>query len=1053
MHKSAILGFFFFIFLSAGFLLGQQVTGTISGRVTDTSGAVIAGATVQVENVETGFSRSVQTDSAGRYEARNLPPGSYSVTAQQSGFRTEVRRGIMLTVASELSVNLELSVGEVQEKVEVTAEAPAIETTNATLSGLINQAQMRDLPLNGRSFDQLELLASGVVWQPNQSRTETNGNGLRISASGDRSDANLYLLDGTMVNDHTSQGPGSAAGLSLGIDAIREFRVLTHNYSAEYGGKSGAVVSAITRSGTNEFHGGAYEFLRNNIFDARNFFNPGALPPFRQNQFGVSLGGPVKKDRIFFFFNYEGFRQRQGTTTIVNVPNLAARQGLLPNSTTGVLQPTTVNPAALPYVDLYPLPNGRDFGNGIAQFKWNFSEPANEDYAMERMDFRLSDQDSFYWRYVRDPSSIVVPGNEPPFIQPTNNTNNFVVLSETHIFSAAGLNEFRFAFNRTAPSIATEPLDLNHALDFGPGLGIGTISFTTAPAGQGQLTQLGTTAAQPQFFPQNVFQVSDAFSYVKGPHTLKFGLDMERFQLGNQSLNSQRGNYAFPSLASLLAGTPSQLTLAVVGGTSSPNRGWRQILFGWFVQDDFRIRPNLTLNLGFRHEFQVTPSEVEGKSANLINTTDLASTVGPPLIPDKKNFAPRVGLAWDPFGKGKTSIRLGVGMFYNELTGRTWYLSSMQEYRFLTTYLVRNPTSFPNAFGNALTPGSLSEQTMQYNTSTPTAIHYNLDVQQQLAPTLSVHAGYVGSDSYNLTEQDSEDIRVAQILPDGSRFFAANAPFVNPNFSTIRRLRTRSIGKYNAMQAGLTKSLSRGLLLQVNYTWSKNLATADALSSSQLYSINAYVMDVANLNRDYGYAAFDQRHSFVANARYKLPFGFKSGLTKAVLGGWEMNAILIRNSGLPLAVLDGFNNSQNGDSGQPDRPNLLPGFSNNPTHGTTAGCQGVPGGQKLGTPDLWFDPCAFGLSPAGTFGNLGRDTVIGPPFRNLDFSMGKNFPLRERFNVEFRAEFFNILNHANFSAPLNPLFTAQRVSSGNAGVIVSTANANREIQFGLKMTF
>ena len=1031
----------------------QVVTGTISGRVTDSTGAVIPGATVQIENVETDLSRNAQSDASGHYEARNLPAGSYSVTVQQSGFQTQVRRGVTLTVASEVVVNIGLSVGAVQEKVEVTGEAPAIETSNATLSGLVNQEQMRDLPLNGRSYDQLTLLASGVVWQPNQSRTQTNGAGLRISSNGDRSDANLYLLDGTVVSDHTGQGPGSAAGLSLGVEAIREFRVLTHNYTAEYGGKSGAVISAITRSGTNNFHGSAYEFLRNNVFDARNFFNQGDLPPFRQNQFGASLGGPIKKDRLFFFINYEGFRQRQGLSSIVNVPSLAARQGLL-----GAISPVTK-----PYVELYPLPNARDFGNGIAQFNYNFSVPANEDYAMERLDFRISDKDSFYGRYVYDPSSTINPGNEPPFTTPTEAANRFLVLSEAHVFSPTSLNELRFAFNRTEPLITTGPLDLNHSLDFIKGAGFGTISFTTAPAGQGQLTQLGTTAAQPQYFPQNLFQEGDSFNIVRGRHSWKMGVDIERFQLGNSALNSIRGNYSFGSLADLLADKPNQLQVALVGGTSSPNRGWRQTLFGWFIQDDFRVRSNLTLNLGFRHEFLNTPSEVNGRSANLINTTDAESTLGPPWRPNKKNFAPRVGMAWDPFGKGKTSVRLGSGVFFNQLTGRDWYLSAQNDYRFNSTYSVKNPTAFPNALGDPLTPGSKSEQTNQFNQNTPTTIHYNLDVQQQLTSTISAHVGYVGSNSRNLTEQDTEDIRAAVIcpaspcpatLPAGTKYFAANTPVINPNFSVIRRIRTRSYSNYNALQAGLSKSFSRGLLLQVNYTWSKNLGTADALSSSQLYSINAYVMDINNLDREYSYAGFDMRQSFVVNARYTLPFNnFKSGFTKAFLGGWEVNGILMANAGLPVAVLDGFNNSQNGDNGVPDRPNLAPGFSNNPTHGTTAGCPGVPAGQKLGTPDLWFDPCAFTLSPAGTFGNSARNPVIGPAFRNLDFSMQKNIALREKTNLEFRGEIFNIFNHANFSAPLNPLFTTNRVASGNAGVIVSTANANRQIQLGLKLTF
>lgn len=336
----------FSLIATSGF--SQVVTGNISGRVTDTTGAVIPGVTVQIQNVETGLARNVNTDAGGRYESRDLPAGSYSITAQQPGFRTEVRSGVRLAVGSDVVVNMDLSVGEVQEKVEVTGEAPTIETTNATLSGLVSQQQMRDLPLNGRSYDQLALLTPGVAYQPMHASSQTTGAGLLMSSNGQRGDSNLYLLDGAPTNDHAAAGPGSAAGLSLGVEAIREFRILTHNFSVEYGGYAGAVISAITRSGTNEFHGSAYEFLRNNVLDARNFFNPGALPPFRRNQFGASLGGPLRKDRIFFFVNYEGLRQRQGVTEIIPVPDLNARKGLLPNPATSALQHTTLNPAVVP---------------------------------------------------------------------------------------------------------------------------------------------------------------------------------------------------------------------------------------------------------------------------------------------------------------------------------------------------------------------------------------------------------------------------------------------------------------------------------------------------------------------------------------------------------------------------------------------------------------------------------------------------------------------------------------------------------------------------------
>ena len=371
VSENRIWGLLLAIFLTVASLSAQVVTGAISGRVTDTTGAVIPGATVQAQNVETGLVRNAQSDAAGRYEARNLPAGSYAVTVQQAGFRTEVRSGITLSVGAEVALHVELSVGAVEEKVEVTGEAPAIETTTAALSGFINPSQMRDLPLNGRSIDQLALTAPGVVVQTNVAKGAFGGEGLRLVINGARPIQVLYLLDGTVSSDYNMNGPGSAAGQSLGVEAIREFRILTHSYSAEYGRNSGGVFSPITRSGTNELHGSVYEFLRNSAIDARDFFNIGDLPPFRRNQFGASLGGPVRKDRLFFFVNYEGLRERQGIPGVSTVPDQNARRGLLPNPTTGVLEPVAggLSPAVIPYLNMIPEPNGENLGGGLGRFR------------------------------------------------------------------------------------------------------------------------------------------------------------------------------------------------------------------------------------------------------------------------------------------------------------------------------------------------------------------------------------------------------------------------------------------------------------------------------------------------------------------------------------------------------------------------------------------------------------------------------------------------------------------------------------------------------------
>jgi hypothetical protein len=1042
----------FLALLNAAMAFSQVVTGAISGRVFDSTGALVPGASIQMENVETGFSRTVQTDREGRYVARNLPLGAYSVTGKQAGFRTEVRSGIVLAVGSEATVDFQLNVGTAQETVVVTGEAAAIETTTSTLSGLVTPDDMRNLPLNGRDYQQLALLSPGVISNTAAGFIPSQGMGLRLSINGSRADAILYLLDGTVVNDHSTNGPGSAAQESLGVEGILEFRLLTHNFTAEYGRNSGAVMSAVTRSGTNEFHGSAYEFVRNNLFDARNFFNPGALPAFRRNQFGASFGGPLRKNRVFFFVNYEGLRQRQGTTITATVPDAQARTGAVPDPVTHALTSVPLSSIAVPYLKLYPLPNGTIFGDGTGQFVRTQSIPTNEDYAMERMDFRSSDKDTFYWRYVHDRSDTLAPAAIPPFASTTTGTNHFVVLSETHIFSAASLNEFRFGFNRTDPTfLGTTSID--PTLSFIPGLPFGTIQFSTASVGSTQLSNLGNNSKVPQDFVQNLYQSTDSFSIVRGAHSLKFGADVERIQLNLHEGDPTLGVYTFGGLLPLLAAQPSRFDFLLLGGDSTTIRGWRRTMFGWFLQDDFHVRPNLTLNLGFRHEFITSPYEVNGRSANLRQITDPISTLGPPFEAPRANFAPRVGLAWDPTGSGKTSIRLGVGIFFNHVDGRTFYGTADTDARFLDALTVSNPP-FPLGSAKSVAPQLQSTGAVQFNVDTPTVIQYNFEVQRQLIPTLSLQLGYVGSDGYNMPREAFANIKIAQKQPDGSTFFPSNSPIINPGFADVNQILTDARYNYNAFQVVLQKTLSGGLRLQGSYSFSKTLSDADSISNQQITSTAPSTMDIHNLARDYGLSAYNQTHTFVFNSQYQMPWDNRlSGkAAKAVLGGWAINGIFRYGSGLSFNIQDGFNRSGNGDSGNPDRPNLAPGASYT-TQGVTAGCPGIATGRRLGIPSLYFDPCVFQLPAVGTFGNLGRNMGIGPPLANVDFTLMKSTALSERKKLEFRVECFNLLNHANFALPNRSVFNSKGTYNGNDAVITNTVTANRQIQLGMKLVF
>ena len=1047
------------VFLCVRMVWAQVTTGTISGTVKDSSGAVLPGVQVVLLNEDTGISRTVQSDAAGRYSAGSLSLGNYRVTATLAGFQTQVRSGIVLTVAREAVVDLELAVGAVTQTVEVAGEAPVIETTNATFSGLVNAEQIRELPLNGRSYADLATLSPGVLFNSYHDNSAAQGFAQRLSVNGSRADANLYLLDGTVVNDPAGDS-STAAGLSLGVEAIREFRILTHNFSAEYGRNSGAVVSAVTRSGTNELHGSVYEFVRNNIFDARDFFNVGSLPAFRRNQFGAAAGGPVKKDRIFFFANYEGLRQRLGTTQLIGVPDANARMGLLPDQTTGQLRPVPFNPVIAPYLALYPLPNGRSFGDGTAQYSVDISQPTTEDYAMERMDFRLSDKDNFYWRYVFDPSSQVVPRPTPVFQQEDGGTDHLVVLSETHIFSPTELNDFHFSFNRTyrdGQTSSVTPID--PSLSFIPGQDFGTIRYTgSLQATNVAIPELGNSRNRPTVSIQNLFQASDSFSLIRGAHSLKVGIDVERPDLNMTVGSNYRGVYQFSGLAALLAATPNQFLFSILGGQSTRERGWRRTMLGWFVQDDFRVTARLTLNLGLRHEFFTNASEVEGKSASLINVTDPQSTVGPPFITAKLNFAPRVGLAWDPTGSGKTSIRVGAGVYYNHVDAHTWASPASNDSQFFAGYALKGGTiAFPHGVPPVISAQSQATMTLQYQFATPTEVHYGLEIQRQLVPTMTLRLGYIGSYGYNMSHQVNWAVRRPTILPDGTEFFAPTNPFVNPNFSDIEQIRNDAHDNYNAFQAVLQKNVSAGLQFQASYTYSHALSESDANANRQVDNVPSTTTDVFNLARDYGRSGYDQRHTLVVNGQYRMPWDhlLSGKVERALLGGWTTNGIVQWGSGLPFNVGLGFGNAGNGDVNSPDRPNVLPGASNNPIHGVTAGCGGllIPAGQKLRTPDRWFDPCAFGISTPGTFGNLARDSVQGPGIATVNFTLVKDTALAEKKQLEFRAEFFNLFNHPSFYLPVSSVFGSNGAYNGATGIITSTTSHGREIQLGMKLVF
>ena len=1039
-----------FIILTV-YVVAQVTTGTISGIVRDQSEAALPRATVTLVHLATGTTRALVTDDEGRYIAPNLPLGDYQLTARLAGFKAAVRRGITLTVGQEAVVDLTLSVGDIVEEVVVTQSAPTVETTSSAISGLVDAGQIRDLPLNGRDYLQLAILQPGVNFYAVGTQSQSTGMGLHIAVSGARPNQNQYLLDGTDINDVSNFSPGSALGVALGTEAIREFRVLSNTFSAEYGRAGGGVISAVTRSGTNEFHGSIFEFHRNDYMDARNFFDGEDTPEFKRNQFGFSAGGPIVKDRTFFFGTYEGVRQGLGQTKLATVPDENARQGLLPDpSNPGQLIDVGVAPEIRAYLDLYPLPNGRNFGGGIAEFINTSTRITEEDYFLIRIDHRLSDSDSLTVRYTFADSFDDDPQTVPIF--ETNRTvrYQYTLFEEQHIFSPNLLNVFRFAYNRSSSGqLFTELVPLDPELNFRP---------DRTQLGDIDVAGLSTYGAGSliRFFNFGTFQGTNNVSYTRGAHSIKAGFNIERFHNNQDNTFAVNGITSFTSLRNFLGAQPI-FTLMTVPGFDAI-RGWRQSLFGFYIQDDYKATPNLSLNLGLRYEFITSPTEVNDKSATLVHPLqDPETTVGDVFYrnPSLDNFAPRLGFAWDPFGDGKTAIRGGFGLYYNQLLSDVYLFAGVRNPPFFVNAGQLFPT-FPDPFVQGIPASAASIEAVQFFPNQPYVMQYNLNIQREVAPDTRFQIGYVGSRGVHLirlAEGFNNKENAAQIV-NGRKFFPEGGGRNNPAFSSIRMRLTDGNSSYNSLQLGVNKRSSRGFRFQVNYTLSKLMddgsITVAAGTRGGGDSTNAVgEQDPFDREADLGLSNFDVRHNLVFNYTVDLPFGPGrrfgsgwSGFAGKFAQGWQISGITTAASGNPFTVRIGFDNARSisfrGGGGL--RPDLAPGANNNPI--------------RENNPDQYFDPTNFLLPEAGFFGNLGRNTLIGPGLVNFDFAIVKRTSLLGERSLEFRAEFFNIFNRANFELPPNiELFTPDGSSIPSAGRIVNTVTTSRQIQFGLKFVF
>jgi hypothetical protein len=1056
-----------------------QVSATISGKVEDASGAAIRGATVTVKSLETAATRIVSTDEAGDYRVVALPLGLQEVRAEKAGFRAAVRTGINLAVGQEGVVNLSLEIGELVQQVTVSEDAPVVNTTPASVSGVVGEREVKELPLNGRSFDNLITLNPGAINYTSMKGTNTTtSDGSSFSVAGRRPQDNLFLLNGIEYTG-TSQlavTPGGVSGYMLGIDAVREFNLLTDTYSAEYGKRAGGQVVVVTQSGANTVHGSIFEFLRNSALDEPGIFDQGTVPPFRRNQFGGALGGPLKKDRLFLFGNYEGYRQSLAVSNVSVVPDEQARQGLLPNSSGVYTQVLNLDRRMLPFAILWPQPNGPELlvGGQPTGTKLAYYNPKNtihEDYGTLRGDYNLRDQDRLSAAYTIDNGNSVIPLGDPLFASALRLSAQVASLEETHVVSPRILNTFRAGFSRAgfnydSATLATFSPDLSFVKGGDPGsITIGGGAVATP------ITSAGGNINAGVWNRRNLFTYTDGLQIAKGIHQISAGVWFQRVQ-DNEDIASRRlGMAMFSTFATFLQGTLTNFQVV-------PNHselGWRSLFGAWYVQDQIKLLRNLTLEAGLRHEFTTGWNELSGRAGNYI--TDASGVLlTAPRIADSaftennatRLFGPRVGLAWDPFGSGRTAVRVGFGTYYSLIDALSFLLSALPPYNGSAAFTGSLPSLIPITPNVPVPPSCgpgvpapctmYAPQGVQADAKTLTVEEWNFSVQQQLSRSTALRLAYLGSHGYHgLLNIDPNTIpsqicattsgcitgtgTMKTTVPQGARYVPnPGGPRPNPFVSAGFFWFTEGNSSYNALQVDLTRRLSRGLQFRADYTWSKNLDLNSGLTGAQAQNQAQMIYDRNDLRRDWGPSALNPTSQSSLSVTYELPFASrarKGGVAGRLIGGWQVNGITTLLTGFPFTPLAGSNRAGDGNTRNPDRPNLNPAFT---------------GPVVLGTQAHWFDPSAF-LPPAiGTYGNLGRGVYRGPGLAEVDLSVFKNTALSEHVNLQFRSEFFNLLNRTNLGTPNATVFSGTSISP-SAGLITTLATTPRQIQFGLKLIF
>lgn len=999
----------------SGLTFAQSIA-TLQGTITDPSNAAVSGATVTVRSQTTGVERSTRTDTVGAYLITGLLPDLYHIQISAQGFQTSVINNLKLDVATTVTENARLQLGAITQSVEVTGGEPLVDTSTVSVGQVIDQKTVQDIPLNGRHFVDLVYLVPGTMTAPQNGFLADPLAGLGqlgVDTAGQREDTTNLMLNGINLNDEVN----NQVTFQPSIDTVSEFKVDNSTFPAEYGRNSGTIINVATKSGTNNFHGEAFEDVRNNFFDARNYFNPVRTStgvPVRQSQFnrnnyGADFGGPIKKNRAFFYLSYEGLRQHQGIAVDTPVPAAGT---------------TTASPAVNNILGLLPSANGTAPNGTTPAFIGSLPLPVHLDIGTADISVNLSSKDNLHGYYAIEMDHRFEPqagANLPGWGDTRDARRQLVTVDENHVFGPSLTNDIRLGFNRIhitfAPNGHFNPGTVGIDLPAGVPTTVGLPSINVAG-----FFEIGSPVGDPEGRGDTTVVLADTVSWLKGKHSIKFGGELRRFY--NNNLLDELGQFNYPNLNAFLTDTASSFINVLAGNGDDKVL---QPAWGLFVEDSYKIRPNLTFNIGLRYDWNSTPTEANNRFSVFDPATDSLVQVGTPgfgqiFQTNNKNFQPRIGLAWDPFGDGKTSVRAGYAIMTQQPL--TNIASDLTENPPFATPLAASGAIPLESAATFTTPKTVSPTTDAPNYKDAYAQDWNLTIQRQITNTLGLQVAYVGTRSTHL--QQVLNLNQPAVI---SGFYQPNTAKPFPNFSTITEFASNGTSNYHALWVTVNKQVSHGLQFLAAYTYSKSL---DESSLDVPNFPFTYPQDSNNLRADYGPSDFDARNRFVISGFYTLPFQGNRGIS-----GWQ------------LAVI---NTLQSGNPWQPNVPgSIFPNVSLRPDVVGSVGETGNPK-QWLADPTAFVSPC----DPSGTIcspGDMRRNSLVGPDYIDTDFSLIKDTKVTERVDLQFRADAFDVFNHPNFGNP------GVFVGTSTFGEITNTRFPNgdfgsaRQLQLGLKLLF